>query len=210
MLTRELWKASQLIHPNIVLFMGAVIDTGVVLVSESMVTNLRYELEKKAFAKQEVINIATDIAKALSFLHSARPRPIIHRAVYTHTVSLEPMAFKWRAKLCDTILSNYYHNMAEGPMTTTDIAPYCPPEMPDPKLHSVKLDIYSYGVVVLEVLTRKPPPSTETERDKLLQTLKWPLLVGLLSECVTEEQVIRPTADRILTALDSAHTKHTK
>ena len=67
-LTREL-KCSQIRHPNIVQFLGAVTDEGVVIINQLTVTNLHYKLEKKAFPKQEVLNISKDMASAwLSYI----------------------------------------------------------------------------------------------------------------------------------------------
>ncbi len=202
-LMRELLKAVRMIHPNILLFLGAIVDNGIVIINESTISNLRYELSKKPFAKQDTLDISNDIAKGLSYLHQAKPRPIIHRAVFTDNIFLEPLAFKWRAKLSDTILSNYYHYTDDSIMESV----YCPPEAADLKLHTPKLDIYSFGIVLFEIVTRKLPPILENERDKILQSIKWYPVTELINDCLTEELSIRPTSDKILITLNKIQTK---
>ena len=202
---RELLKAVRTVHPNIVLFLGAIVDSSVIIINELTISNLRYELEKKPFAKQDILDILNDIAKALSYLHQAKPRPIIHRAIFTENIFLEPMAFKWRAKLSDTILSNYYHFMDDGPKMMEPV--YTPPEASNMKLHTPKYDIYSFGIVLLEIVARRQPPLSINDRDKLIQSVKWPPITEIINDCLTEEITIRPSADRILTALNKIQTK---
>ena len=204
-LTRELLKCSQIRHPNIVQFLGAVTDVGVIIINELTVTNLYYKLEKKAFPKQEVLNISKDMASALAFLHQTSPRPIVKREAFTQNISLEPLAFKWRAKLSDTISGNYfcYNSDALDLME----AVYYPPEKSDLKSHTPKFDIFLLGTVLLEVLTRKVPPKSGPERDNAVQSVKWAPMLELVKKCLSEDQADRPTAMNILEVLENIKTK---
>lgn len=201
---REVMKASRVIHPNIHLFMGVVMEESAIIVNESMTTNLRYELEKKAFTKQDILNIVGDVAKGLIFLHHSKPRPIIHRCVCTPMIYLERLAFKWRVKLSDTILPNYYHYINTDSTGNAMIMepPFCPPEYNDMANHTPKYDIYSMGVVLLEVNCRKVPPNTKAEKDVLLNGIKWPSMVSIIGECISEDPSMRPSADQLIKTLE--------
>eukprot|EP00731_Ephydatia_muelleri_P024166 Em0016g437a len=151
---REMNMAASVRHPNILLFIGATIDQECVILTELMQTSLRAVLEDKvtnglSMSRQQVSNIAMDVGKALNYLHLMKPDAIIHRDVSSSNVLLEPLgAHMWIAKLSDFGSSNFARQVTTaGPGNFT----YAAPESSDPDLQSPKMDVFSYGILLLEI-----------------------------------------------------------
>ena len=99
---REIDIASQCRHPCLLLFIGATRDENCPLfVTELMDLSLRALLGKRQLSETEVSVISLDVARALEYLHSRRPTPIIHRNVSSANVLLWKQNNQWRGKLSD-------------------------------------------------------------------------------------------------------------
>eukprot|EP00731_Ephydatia_muelleri_P024195 Em0016g466a len=151
---REMNMAASVRHPNILLFIGATIDQECVILTELMQTSLRAVLEDEvtnglSMSRQQVSNIAMDVGKALNYLHLMKPDAIIHRDVSSSNVLLELLgAHMWIAKLSDFGSSNFARQVTTaGPGNFT----YAAPESSDPDLQSPKMDVFSYGILLLEM-----------------------------------------------------------
>ena len=100
---REISIMVQVRHPNLVLLIGAVLntDTGPLIITELLDRTLRSAYEEHLFEEHCKLPILRDVAAALSYLHSHR-RPIIHRDVSSANVLLEAVRNNaWKAKLSD-------------------------------------------------------------------------------------------------------------
>ena len=204
-LQRELCKCMNIRHPNILQLLGAIMDVGVVIVNEFLPTTLHQELEKNALVRQEILNISRDVSSALKYLHEKKPHPLIHRSISTKYIYLDHLASKFRAKLSDTLLGNYFH-FATDDTNITDPA-YCAPESPHPQSHTPKLDIYAFGIVVIEMISRKTPVVSASEREQIIAGIKWPAMMDLVRKCITEKARIRPSASNIIEELEKIQTK---
>ena len=99
---REIDIASRCRHPCLLLFIGATRDENCPLfVTELMDLSLRALLGKRQLSETEVSVISLDVARALEYLHSRRPTPIIHRNVSSANVLLWKQNDQWRGKLSD-------------------------------------------------------------------------------------------------------------
>ena len=87
-------------------------------------------------------------------LHQLFPEPISH-APMKHWNKL--------VTTCETILCNYFHYNSDAPDLMESV--YYPPEKSDLKSHTPKFDIFSLGIVLLEVLTLKLSSKSGPERD---------------------------------------------
>ena len=99
---REIRTMAQVQHPNLVLFIAAVIDdrTGPMIITEILDTSLRSAYERNRLGSNK-LRIFQDVASALNYLHLHR-EPIIHRDVSSANVLLEAVANNgWKAKLSD-------------------------------------------------------------------------------------------------------------
>ena len=166
----EIEIMSQLHHPKLLLFIGAVLDHPLgypMIITEVMDTSLRkaYESEKLTPSCRPVIlSIMHDVAVALNYLHCL-PDPIIHRDVSSANVLLESKGNKeWKAKLGD-------FGSAKLEKTATSLNPgalaYSAPESLtsitcDSKQQTIKMDVFSYGVLYCEALTCTFPSDYET------------------------------------------------
>ena len=199
---REINIAALVRHPNILLFIGACLDQQCVFLTELMQTSLRAVLEEKetnklSMSHQQVSNIAIDVGKALNYLHLMKPDAIIHRDVSSANVLLEQLGTAvWKAKLSDFGSSNFARQV-------TTVAPgnftYAAPESSDPDLQSPKMDVFSYGILLLEMSHGNFPDMQK--RQELIQQLTWPAMKTMIVECTAKDLKSRPSMADILIKL---------
>ena len=199
---REMNISALVRHPNVLLFIGATMDQECVILTELMHTSLRAVLEDKAMKKvtlthQQVCTIATDVGRALNYLHLMKPDTIIHRDVSSSNVLLEPLgADMWKAKLSDFGSSNFARQV-------TTVAPgnfsYAAPESANPLLQSPKMDVFSYGILLLEMSYGQFPDVQK--RQDLIIKLSWPKMKTMIEQCVAMEPCHRPSMTDVLIRL---------
>ena len=200
---REMNIAALVRHPNILLFIGATLDQESVILTERMQTSLRAVLEemetnKLSMSRQQVFNIAMDVGKALNYLHLIKPDAIIHRDVSSANVLLEQLGRDvWKAKLSDFGSSNFARQV-------TTVAPgnstYAAPESADPDLQSPKMDVFSYGILLLEMSHGHFPDMQK--RQELIQKLTWSAMKTMIMECTAKDLKCRPSMADILIKLN--------
>ena len=81
LLLREISLMVKVRHPNLLLFMAAVLDSPSIIITELMDTNLRQAYHNAQLTNNGVrLSILRDVSAALNYLH-LQPNPIIHRDV---------------------------------------------------------------------------------------------------------------------------------
>ena len=197
--SREMDVASRVRHPNLLQFIGATKMGQLMIITELMPTSLRRELGKYSLLRSQVISIATDVVSALNYLHSFRPRPILHRDVSSANVLLEPsVGNNWKGKLSDYGSANLMDNIS----TSNPGSPvYSAPEASTPSLHSAAMDIYSFGILLTEMATRLFPSTVAHEREGSIQDIKWSSVKELVIRCTSTDPSLRPPTDTVLTLL---------
>ena len=197
--SREMDVASRVRHPNLLQFIGATKVDRFMIITELMPTSLRRELEKHSLLRSQVISIATDVVSALNYLHSFRPRPILHRDVSSANVLLEPsVGNNWKGKLSDYGSANLMDNIS----TSNPGSPvYSAPEASTPSLHSAAMDIYSFGILLTEMATGQFPSTVAHEREGSIQDIKWSSVKELVIQCTSTDPSLRPPTDTVLTLL---------
>ena len=188
---REMNMAAKLRHPNLVQFIGATIEGNMVILTELMPTSLRAQLQRDIYLQPKVVmSVSLDVARALNYLHQMQPDPIIHRDISSANVLLEPLQdWQWRAKLSDYGTVNLFHQLE----TVNPGSPvYAAPEANNPRLQSTKMDIYSFGALMLEMLTGQLP--TPEDRPALLLKVQHDQLLDLIRRCLSERAQDRPDA----------------
>ena len=192
---REMNVAARVRHPNLLLFVGATLEGELIILTELMPTSLRALLNLgKPLVQQHLISIACDVAKALNYLHLMTPDPIIHRDVSSANVLLDhDHDNTWRAKLSDYGSANFLRQLeTAGPGNPT----YAAPEANIPAQQSSKMDIFSFGVLLVEMCTARFPDTTARER--LIRSIGQPRLVRLVRECTAEDKDRRPSAAELV------------
>ena len=196
---REMDMAARIRHPNLLQFIGATQEGEMVILTELMPTSLRKELEKEYLRPSETFAIGLDVARALNYLHQMRPQPLIHRDISSANVLLEPLCHNhWRAKVSDYGTVNLLqHLKTDNPGSPC----YAAPEANDPTRQSPKMDIFSFGALLVEMLTGELP--APDDRPRLLRAIRHQRLLALIRRCLSENREDRPNASDIITELET-------
>ena len=199
---REMEMALICQHQNIVTFLGATMEGAPVILMELMDVNLRKAYEQEKIKDHQIHGILHDVAKALHFLHT-RPDPVIHRDVSSANVLLKVLYNgEWLAKLGDLGTAKIQKQVATaGPGAIA----YGAPETANFKLHSPKMDVYSFGILVMETLT-KIHPYEMVDTLKVLIREQFPQYYQLVTSCTKQESSDRPTIYDVLVQLDGIAT----
>jgi chemotaxis protein histidine kinase CheA len=197
--TREMNMAANARHPNLLQFIGATLDNEEpIILTELMPTSLRRVMEGGTrLTHPQIISIARQVALALNYLHLTQPEAIIHRDVSSSNVLLESLQSSWKAKLSDYGSANFVrHTTTAGPGNPT----YAAPEASNPTQQSAKMDVFSFGVLLVEMCSGELAPAEH--RDRLLADIQWPAMVELIQQCLKHEPQRRPDMNTVITQLD--------
>ena len=198
--TREMNMAAHARHPNLLQFIGATMDNNPIILTELMPTSLRRVLEEgNPLSHRQIVSIALDVARALNYLHLSSPDPIIHRDVSSANVLLKRSAGdSYDAKLSDYGSANFVrYATTVGPGNPL----YSAPEVNDPKRHAPKMDIYSLGLLLVEMCSGE----LFDDHEELIQTrisADWPEMVAVIRPCIRQDPRRRPSTADIIRQLE--------
>ena len=206
---REIGIMASVKHPNLVRFIAAVFDDAVInleetplLVSELLNTSLRKAYERGNVESQHLRHsIFRDVAYGLHYLHEHQ-EPIIHRDISSANILLEALSGgMWRAKLSDFGSANFLKRaktLGVGAIVymAPEVFPRDDPNAPMPR-STTKCDVFSYGIVLVEVITKMMP--SQENRHQLFEEVrvKWPLMYELASRCVEVAPEARLTMSEV-------------
>ena len=60
------------------------------------------------------------------------------------------------------------------------------------------MDVYSFGVLSVEMVTRRLPSTVVFEREEEIQGVQWSSIRALIERCTILDPQSRPTIDKIL------------
>ncbi|XP_061374925.1 U-box domain-containing protein 52-like [Gastrolobium bilobum] len=192
---QEIEVLSCIRHPNMVLLLGACPEHGC-LVYEYMDNG---SLEDRLFRKgnsppiswRKRFQIAAEIAIALLFLHQTKPEPIVHRDLkpanillnrnYVTKISDVGLARLVPPSVADTV-TQYYMTSAAGTFC------YIDPEYQQTGILTTKSDIYSLGIMLLQIITAKPPMGLAHHVRRAIKKDKFPeILDPVVTDWPVEE-----------------------
>eukprot|EP01156_Anaeramoeba_ignava_P018305 Anaeramoba_ignava/a91349_73.p1 GENE.a91349_73~~a91349_73.p1 ORF type:complete len:1246 (-),score=329.81 a91349_73:137-3838(-) len=216
---REVFMLSKTRHPNIVLFMGACTKPpNIFIVTEFMSEGSLYHVIKKDNFKgsQEMwLKIARDIALGVNYLHLAKPKMIIHRDLKSLNVLLDE---NYNSKIADFGMSRIKEESAK--LTKLKGSPcWMAPEIFRNEVYNEKADIYSYGIVLWELITKEFPYKGidnpiqlgfKVAYQKLrpdISKITDPKWKDLITQCWADEPDDRPSFDKILEILNTFEKK---
>ncbi|KAJ9184185.1 hypothetical protein P3X46_007951 [Hevea brasiliensis] len=208
-------------HPNMVLLLGACPEYGC-LVYEYMANG---SLEDRLFRRgntpvlswQMRFRIAAEIGTGLMFLHQTKPEPLVHRDLKPANILLDR---NFVSKISDVGLARLVppsvaDNVTQYRMTSTaGTFCYIDPEYQQTGMLGIKSDIYSLGIMFLQILTAKPPMGLThhveraLEKDTLAQMLDpavpdWPIeearsFAKLALKCAELRRKDRPDLGKVI------------
>ncbi|KAF4346152.1 hypothetical protein F8388_019264 [Cannabis sativa] len=183
-------------HNNIISLMGfSFEDNNLLLVYDflsrgSLEENLHgKKKDVVAFGWNERFKVALGVAEALDYLHSGCAQPVIHRDVKSSNILLSD---DFEPQLSDFGLAKWASTLSSH-ITCTDVAGtfgYLAPEYFMYGKVNNKIDVYAFGVVLLELLSgRKPINSDYPKGQESLVMWAKPILYGgkvseLLDPCL--------------------------
>ena len=205
-------------HPDIVQLLGVHYSTGSLspmLVMEYLPHSLSQLLERKVPLKAD--SILLDVANGLNFLHQKQP-PIIHCSIIASDILLTT---EYRAKLASLGSAAYIDKRL---LTTSPGALYAmPPEaLENNPVYDHTLDVFSFGCLILHILTGQfpvPTPQYVPKPGSFVMVSEWDRrasyieqvldnkLISLARHCLEDNPVRRPNMNEVIEEIQH-HNKH--
>jgi serine/threonine protein kinase len=228
---KECMTWSRLVHPCIVQFLGVHFLSGSripMLILEKMDTSLRNYLEahkKEEFPLSDKVYILRQVAQALSYLHSLNP-PLVHHDLSPNNVLLNAISLQ-------TKVTDFGMSRALDPSKMTRKSSvkgthaFMPPEgLVDPPVYDDKLDIFSYGNIIVTTTTHmwpNPGQPTKLEGKKLIAVSELQrrqqyldqftpkeseLFLPVVQGCLQNDPSERPTSIQLVTQMSKIERAH--
>ncbi|KAL7003436.1 hypothetical protein U1Q18_004592, partial [Sarracenia purpurea var. burkii] len=212
---QEAWALSKVRHPNIVNLIGTCPESSSLIYEYISNGSLEDQLARKGKTPplpwKTRAKIASEICSALVFLHSSKPS-IIHGNLKPTNILLDS---NFVIKLSDFCIyrliphnKNTTYNTKLSDKTDLEDSIYVDPEFFETGELSVESDVYSYGIVLLRLLTGRPAlgivkdVKCALERDNFSSVLdfgagEWPFeqaktLARLALRCCEHKRENRP------------------
>ncbi|CAA7400099.1 unnamed protein product [Spirodela intermedia] len=209
---QEVSLMKRLRHPNILLFMGSVTSPQrLCIITEFLPRGSLFRLLQRATTRldwRRRVHMALDIARGVNYLHHCNP-PIFHRDLKSSNLLVDK---NWTVKVGDFGLSRLKHETYLTSNTGKGTPQWMAPEVLRNEHADEKSDVYSYGVVLWELVTEKIPWDNlnsmqvigavgfMNQRLELPEDLD-PQWVSIISSCWHSEPNLRPTFQELIERL---------
>uniref|UniRef100_M1BTI2 Integrin-linked protein kinase n=2 Tax=Solanum tuberosum TaxID=4113 RepID=M1BTI2_SOLTU len=166
----ELTLLEKVRHPNIVQFVGAVTQNiPMMIVSEYHPRgDLGSYLQKKGrISPSKALKYALDVARGMNYLHECKPDPIIHCNLNPKNILLDNGDHLKVAGFGLIKLSKISPDKAKlvQPEGFDRSSPYVAPEIYKDEIFDRNADIYSFGILLYEMLEGTPPFNTKSPEE---------------------------------------------
>lgn len=224
----ELTLLEKVRHPNIVQFVGAVTQNiPMMIVSEYHPRgDLGSYLQKKGrISPSKALKYALDVARGMNYLHECKPDPIIHCNLNPKNILLDNGDHLKVAGFGLIKLSKISPDKAKlvQPEGFDRSSPYVAPEIYKDEIFDRNADIYSFGILLYEMLEGTPPFNTkspeeatrlmclEGQRPAFKSKSKYPPeLRELIEECWDPEPFVRPTFSEVIVRMNKIFANSSK
>uniref|UniRef100_A0A0E0PDX2 non-specific serine/threonine protein kinase n=1 Tax=Oryza rufipogon TaxID=4529 RepID=A0A0E0PDX2_ORYRU len=165
---REIAIMKRVRHPNVVLFMGAVTKCPhLSIVTEYLPRGSLFRLINKASAGEMLdlrrrLRMALDVAKGINYLHCLNP-PIVHWDLKTPNMLVDKnwsvkVGSKFNSQIVgDFGLSRFKANTFISSKSVAGTPEWMAPEFLRGEPSNEKCDVYSFGVILWELMTMQQP-----------------------------------------------------
>ncbi|GFS38581.1 integrin-linked protein kinase family [Actinidia rufa] len=164
----ELALLQKLRHPNVVQFLGAVTQSSPMMI----VTEYLPKGDLRAFLKQKgalrpvtALKYALDIARGMNYLHEHKPEAIIHRDLEPSNILRDDTGHLKVADFGVSKLLKVANTVKEDkPVMCQDTSwRYVAPEVFKNEEYDTKVDVFSFALILQEMIEGSPPFSTKQE-----------------------------------------------
>ncbi|VAH53122.1 unnamed protein product [Triticum turgidum subsp. durum] len=188
---KELTVHREINHKNVVRLVGYCVDENALMVVMEYIPkgNLSDILHRDSIpiALDTRLRIAIECAEALGYMHSQMYTQVIHGDIKPANILLDDGL---SAKISDFGISRLVNTKSSNILLTgthdacvsehglmtlgvfSNASGYRAPEVTDNRSVSQKADVYSFGILMLEVLTRKDPAKS-TQNEEGLDLARW-------------------------------------
>lgn len=216
---KEVAIMSKLRQPHLLLFMGACTEPGNLMIvteymSKGSVHDLLYGSGKTPLSFKRKMLIAKQAALGMNWLHCSEP-PFIHRDLKSANLLVDD---NWTVKVSDFGLSQVKPeddlSMQQDPTAYAGTPLWMAPEVLMRQPFDEKADVYSFGLLLWELLMEQTPFQSIKSLKQLVQTVCvehkrpeippdcTPTLRSLIHSCWQPSPKDRPTFAEILSVLD--------
>ncbi|KAB2002207.1 hypothetical protein ES319_D11G050200v1 [Gossypium barbadense] len=238
--SKEIQLLNKVYHSNLIRLSGVCINRGNWYLVYEYAANgalsdwiFNRDDNGKYFSWKDQIQVALDVATGLNYLHSFTNPPHVHKDLKTSNVLLDG---DFRAKITNFALARSTGG-GEGEFALTKhivgTKGYMAPEYLENGLVSTKLDVYAFGVLLLEVITGKEVTAfysdehmnlsdilsnvVDNGREGLKDLIEPSMLenypselvlvvVQLINSCLKQNPTVRPAMDEIVKSLSRIQT----
>ncbi|XP_062163679.1 serine/threonine-protein kinase STY17-like isoform X2 [Alnus glutinosa] len=196
-------------HKNVIQFIGACTSPpGLCLVTEYMSGGSMYDFlhkQKSVLTLPSLIRVAIDVSEGMNYLHQNN---IIHRDLKAANLLIDGNGV---VKVADFGVARM---QAQSGVMTAETGTYrwMAPELIEHKAYDHKVDVFSFGVLLWELLTRKLPYEHLTPLQAAVGVVQkglrptipadtHPKLVELLERCWQQDPSLRPEFSEIVQIL---------
>lgn len=214
-LEKEAQVLSLLSHKNIIKFFGAVtVPPNYCILTEyaengSLFAFLAEQENNSMLNFEQILRWSTEIASGMYYLHEQAPVKVIHRDLKSKNVVISTEYF---CKICDFGASRFIDSTTK--MSVAGTLPWMAPEVIQSLPVSEACDVWSFGVVLWELLTHEVPFKgiegfqvawAVVEKEERLTVPKCcpPKFADLMSWCWKTDPKERPSFHQILKILQS-------
>ncbi|XP_048328295.2 integrin-linked protein kinase 1 isoform X2 [Ziziphus jujuba] len=223
--TDELALLQKIRHPNVVQFLGAVTQSSpMMIVTEYLPKGDLYAYLKRkgALKPATAVKFALDIARGMNYLHEHKPEAIIHRDLEPSNILRDDSGHLKVADFGVSKLLKVANTVKEDrPVTCQDTSwRYVAPEVYRNEEYDTKVDVFSFALILQEMIEGCPPFSTKPEKEvpkAYVANERPPFrappkyyvygLKELIEECWSEEPFNRPTFRQIIKRLEDINTQ---
>jgi tRNA A-37 threonylcarbamoyl transferase component Bud32 len=209
----EVSMLKKLHHPNVVLLIGVCSQQpNLALITELLagsLWNLLHDQNQRMDFKLQH-SLITDTARGMNYLHLFKP-PVVHRDLKSPNLLVDK---NFNVKIADFGLARVKAQMMTGNLGTCQ---YMAPEVIQSATYTEKADVYSFGIVIWEVLSRQAPYqgmqpmqiayTVIHQRNRPPIAPHWPKeLVSIMTDCWAPDPASRPPFSVILDRLRAIRT----
>ncbi|CAD7696214.1 unnamed protein product [Ostreobium quekettii] len=215
---KEVTLLARIRHPNLILFIGYCTTPHLCIISEFMQRGCLYSILRRQATPlcpklQKLVSIS--VARGMAYLHGLSP-PILHLDIKSPNILVDS---NWRVKVADFGLSRMrFRSFVTAGPSGGGTPHWMAPELLRSEHIDEKADIFSYGVILWEILTGELPwegmnPMQVVaavgfnNRSLPVPTAGDPFLINMFQRCCAWEPSDRPTFHEILAELDLHYSR---